>query len=92
MVVGPVARREETQNVVLDLVGRRFKQTRHAPHCIAFSAGAVLGALNKEGRTVAEIGRRMELTRQSVQRTADRFEYVMAMVARRSTIWPKSLF
>jgi DNA-binding MarR family transcriptional regulator len=34
----------------------------------------VLGALDEDGRTVAEIGRRMGLTRQSVQRTADLLE------------------
>jgi DNA-binding MarR family transcriptional regulator len=34
----------------------------------------VLGALDEEGRTVADIGRRMGLTRQSVQRTADLLE------------------
>jgi DNA-binding MarR family transcriptional regulator len=31
----------------------------------------VLGALDEDARTVADIGRRMGLTRQSVQRTAD---------------------
>ena len=34
----------------------------------------VLGALNEGPRTVADIGRRMGLTRQSVQRTADLLE------------------
>jgi DNA-binding MarR family transcriptional regulator len=34
----------------------------------------VLGALDEDGRTVADIGRRMGLTRQSVQRTADLLE------------------
>jgi DNA-binding MarR family transcriptional regulator len=34
----------------------------------------VLGALDEEGRTVADIGRQMGLTRQSVQRTADLLE------------------
>jgi DNA-binding MarR family transcriptional regulator len=34
----------------------------------------VLGALDEGGRTVADIGRRMGLTRQSVQRTADLLE------------------
>jgi DNA-binding MarR family transcriptional regulator len=34
----------------------------------------VLGALDENGRTVADIGRRMGLTRQSVQRTADLLE------------------
>lgn len=34
----------------------------------------VLGALDEEGRTVADIGRRMGLTRQSVQRTTDLLE------------------
>jgi DNA-binding MarR family transcriptional regulator len=34
----------------------------------------VLGSLDEEGRTVAEIGRRMGLTRQSVQRTTDLLE------------------
>jgi DNA-binding MarR family transcriptional regulator len=34
----------------------------------------VLGALDPEARTVADIGRRMGLTRQSVQRTADRLD------------------
>ena len=34
----------------------------------------VLGALDDNGRTVADIGRRMGLTRQSVQRTADLLE------------------
>jgi DNA-binding MarR family transcriptional regulator len=34
----------------------------------------VLGALDEEGRTVADIGRRMGLARQSVQRTADLLE------------------
>jgi DNA-binding MarR family transcriptional regulator len=35
----------------------------------------VLGALDQGARTVAEIGRRMGLTRQSVQRTADLLEH-----------------
>jgi DNA-binding MarR family transcriptional regulator len=34
----------------------------------------VLGALDEQARTVADIGRRMGLTRQSVQRTADLLE------------------
>lgn len=34
----------------------------------------VLGALDEAGQTVADIGRRMGLTRQSVQRTADLLE------------------
>src|SRR5262245_43680934 len=34
----------------------------------------VLGALDEGGRTVADVGRRMGLTRQSVQRTADLLE------------------
>ena len=34
----------------------------------------VLGALDEEARTVAEVGRRMGLTRQSVQRTTDLLE------------------
>lgn len=34
----------------------------------------VLGALDEEGHTVAEIGRRMGLARQSVQRTTDLLE------------------
>jgi len=34
----------------------------------------VLGALDEDGQTVADIGRRMGLTRQSVQRTADLLE------------------
>src|SRR5215813_2077158 len=34
----------------------------------------VLGALDEDARTVADIGRRMGLTRQSVQRTADLLE------------------
>jgi len=34
----------------------------------------VLGALDEEGQTVAEIGRRMGLARQSVQRTSDLLE------------------
>jgi DNA-binding MarR family transcriptional regulator len=34
----------------------------------------VLGALDEDGRTVADVGRRMGLTRQSVQRTADLLE------------------
>ena len=35
----------------------------------------VLGALDQGARTVAEVGRRMGLTRQSVQRTADLLEH-----------------
>src|ERR1043165_1615257 len=34
----------------------------------------VLGALDERAQTVAEVGRWMGLTRQSVQRTADRLE------------------
>jgi DNA-binding MarR family transcriptional regulator len=34
----------------------------------------VLGALDEDGQTVADVGRRMGLTRQSVQRTADLLE------------------
>jgi DNA-binding MarR family transcriptional regulator len=44
------------------------------PHRQTSARWQVLGALDETGRTVAEIGRRMGLTRQSVQRTTDLLE------------------
>jgi DNA-binding MarR family transcriptional regulator len=44
------------------------------PHRQTSARWQVLGALHERGRTVAEIGRRMGLTRQSVQRTTDLLE------------------
>jgi DNA-binding MarR family transcriptional regulator len=44
------------------------------PHGQTSARWQVLGALDETGRTVAEIGRRMGLTRQSVQRTTDLLE------------------
>src|SRR5262245_3118735 len=44
------------------------------PHGQTSARWQVLGALDDNARTVADIGRRMGLTRQSVQRTADLLE------------------